>query len=198
MSSTDSDAGLEPEVRKIRGAVRTSAAFGVRHALRRWWTLRAAGEAGAGIHVDRNVRLLRHPGRVSLGGGSMLKEGVRLCPAQPDAHIRIGDRTTVGYHTFMFASARITIGSDCLIAPFCYLVDADHGIAAGRLIQEQDLTASPITIGDDVWLGVGVKVLSGVRIGSGAVVAAGAVVKEDIPENAIAAGTPARVKRYRT
>jgi len=36
-----------------------------------------------------------------------------------------------------------------------------------------------------------------VTIGQGAVVAAGSVVVSDIPDNAIAAGSPARVIRYR-
>lgn len=198
MTSPDAAGGPDRVKREIQGRVRTSASFDLQHSLRRWWVLRKAGEKGAGIHVDRNVRLLRYPGNVSIGAAAMLKEGVRLCPAQPDARITIGEGTTVGYQTFMFASAGISVGSDCLIAPFCYLVDADHGIAKDRLIQEQPLTASPIEIENDVWLGVGVKVLSGVRIGSGAVVAAGAVVREDVPPNAIAAGLPARVKGYRT
>jgi len=187
---------MDRPVKTIQSAVRTAASFGLRHALRRWWVLRGA-HAGAGVHVDRNVRLLRHPGNVHLAARVMLKEGVRICPAQPDAQVCIGENTTVGYHTFIFASAGVSIGRDCLLAPFCYLVDANHGVAAGRLIREQDMTASPIEIGDGVWLGAGVTVLPGVRIGHGAVVAAGAVVREDVPDNAIAAGIPAQVKGYR-
>ncbi|HLP78588.1 MAG TPA: hypothetical protein VK327_16910, partial [Candidatus Paceibacterota bacterium] len=47
-------------------------------------------------------------------------------------------------------------------------------------------------------IGHGATVLQGVTIGEGAVIAAGAVVVHDIPDNAIAAGVPARVVRYRT
>ncbi len=54
-----------------------------------------------------------------------------------------------------------------------------------------------IVVEDDVWLGVGVKVLDGVTIGRGAVIGAGAVVTKDIPPLAIAAGVPARVLRRR-
>lgn len=187
---------MDRQVKIFQSAVRTSAGYGLLHAVRRWWVLRGA-QAGPGVHVDRNVRLLRHPDNVSLGARVMLKEGVRICPAQPDAQIAVGENTTVGYHTFIFASAGVRIGRDCLLAPFCYLVDANHGVAAGRLIREQDMTASPIEIGDGAWLGAGVTVLSGVRIGAGAVVAAGSVVREDVPDNAIAAGIPATVKGFR-
>jgi acetyltransferase-like isoleucine patch superfamily enzyme len=50
-----------------------------------------------------------------------------------------------------------------------------------------------ITIGDDVWIGVGVRITDGVSVGSGCVIGAGAVVLENIPDYAIAAGVPAKV-----
>ncbi len=53
------------------------------------------------------------------------------------------------------------------------------------------------TVGSDVMIGSGAKVLGPVRIGSGAKVAAGAVVLRDVPDNATAAGVPARVVRHR-
>jgi len=48
-----------------------------------------------------------------------------------------------------------------------------------------------------VWLGAHVVVADGSRIGRDAIVGAGAVVMGDIPEYAIAVGTPARVVRDR-
>ena len=65
-------------------------------------------------------------------------------------------------------------------------------------ISQQPLQSKgPVVIGDHVWLGTGVIVLSGTHIGTGAIVASGAVVTEDIPEGAIAAGMPARVVKLR-
>lgn len=54
-----------------------------------------------------------------------------------------------------------------------------------------------ITIGNDVWIGLGATVLNGVSIGDGAIVAAGSVVTKDIPPYAIVCGVPARVIKYR-
>ena len=58
-------------------------------------------------------------------------------------------------------------------------------------------TKGDVTIGSDVWIGRGAKVLSGVTIGHGAVVAAYSVVTADVEPFAIVAGVPAVVKRYR-
>ncbi len=55
----------------------------------------------------------------------------------------------------------------------------------------------PIIVGDDVWLGQNVIILSGVQIAQGAVVEAGAVVTEDVPPYAIVGGNPARIIKYR-
>ena len=52
------------------------------------------------------------------------------------------------------------------------------------------MSAAKITIGNDVWLGTGVKILKGVTIGDGAVVSAGSVESSDVPSFAIVAGNP--------
>ena len=54
-----------------------------------------------------------------------------------------------------------------------------------------------ITIHDDVWIGANSVVLPGITIGAGAVVAAGSIVTKDVEENAIVAGNPARLIRFR-
>lgn len=56
-------------------------------------------------------------------------------------------------------------------------------------------SASPIVIGDNVWLGGGVIVCPGVSIGANAVIGAGSVVTRDVPGSVLAAGNPCRVIR---
>jgi acetyltransferase-like isoleucine patch superfamily enzyme len=54
----------------------------------------------------------------------------------------------------------------------------------------------PVTICDNVWIGVKAIVYPGVTIGEGAVVAAGSVVMNDVAPNTIVAGNPARRSSY--
>lgn len=54
-----------------------------------------------------------------------------------------------------------------------------------------------IIIGNDVWIGAQCVILSGAKIGNGAIIAANSVVVGDIPAYAIAAGTPAKVLKFR-
>lgn len=94
--------------------------------------------------------------------------------------------------------ASIRIGSRVLIGPNCAIFSYDHGMESAQSIRAQPCTAKgDVEIGDESWLGAGVIVLSGVRIGRGAVVGAGSVVTQDIPEYAIAGGSPARVLKMR-
>lgn len=52
-------------------------------------------------------------------------------------------------------------------------------------------------IGNDVWIGENVIVMSGIKIGDGAIIGAGAVVTKDVPNYAIVGGVPAKIIRYR-
>jgi len=54
-----------------------------------------------------------------------------------------------------------------------------------------------VVIGNDVWIGSHVVILSGVSIGDGAVVGAYSIVAKSVPPYAIVAGNPAKLIRYR-
>ncbi|MFT6754904.1 MAG: acetyltransferase-like isoleucine patch superfamily enzyme [Urechidicola sp.] len=106
----------------------------------------------------------------------------------------IGDNTFINVGSIISAQFQIKIGKNVQIAPGVIMMDSDfHGVED----RDAEVTPTPITIGDDVWLATRVVVLKGVTIGEGSTIATGAVVTKDIPAYSIAAGNPARViKKY--
>ncbi len=86
-------------------------------------------------------------------------------------------------HTIGNVIAARTIGRNCTIV-------------ANVTLGMRNEWAFP-TIGDDVFIGAGARVLGGIHVGDGAVIGANAVVIEDVPPGAVVVGIPARVIRIK-
>lgn len=54
-----------------------------------------------------------------------------------------------------------------------------------------------VIIGNDCWIGAGVKILEGIKIGDGAVIGAGAIVTKSVPPYSVNIGVPSKVIKYR-
>lgn len=112
--------------------------------------------------------------------------------------IKIGDYCSINPFTMIYGHGGVTIGNYVRIAAQAAIVSSNHNFDnLYKPIMEQSGTSKGIIIGNDVWIGVGVKILDGVSIGDGAVVAAGAVVTGDIPPLAIVGGVPAKIIKMR-
>jgi len=177
------------------------------------------GHVGRGVVFGQGV-VLRHPAKIRIGDGVTVDDLVLLDAkgtrnrgidvgdgvflgrgtilSCKDGDIRLGDHTNLGFHCEVFSGSAVSVGRHGLFAAQAYLVGGGHQFEDEALaVIDQPRTSQGITLGDNVWLGTGAKVLDGVRIGSGVVVGANAVVNTDLPDGAIAAGVPARVLRLR-
>ena len=109
-------------------------------------------------------------------------------------NIRIGRNVFVNYHCIFLDCAPIEIGDDVQIGPTVQLYTAQHPLDAA--VRRSGLeSASPIHIGNEVWIGGGAIVLPGVTIGDRSVVGAGSVVVHDVPPDTLVVGNPARTVR---
>ena len=74
-------------------------------------------------------------------------------------------------------------------------VGKNSHIGAGAVLAGviEPASAEPVRIGDNVLVGANAVVIEGVQVGNGSVVAAGAIVTQDVPENVVVAGVPARI-----
>lgn len=109
----------------------------------------------------------------------------------------IGHNSGIGMYSKI--GSKVTIGSNVMIAPECYIYTQNHNF--NRLdipMCEQGISkAKPVIIGDDVWIGIRVTILSGVKIGQGAVIGAGSIVTKNVEPYSIVAGNPARIVKFR-
>lgn len=124
-------------------------------------------------------------------------EGVKIRPPvyiDYGIHTHIGAGTFMNYNCVLLDVVDITIGTNCQFAPGVQLLTAWHPLPAGPRRKGWE-AGTPITIGNNVWLGANVLVLPGVVIGDNTVVGAGSVVTRSLPANVVALGNPARVYR---
>lgn len=100
--------------------------------------------------------------------------------------------------TYLNAKGSLRFGSKVLVGSNVTISSGIHPIDQNALsILDTPTLGSSIQFGDDVWIGAGVVVLPGVSVGRRSVIGANSVVTKSIPENKVAFGIPARVKRER-
>jgi acetyltransferase-like isoleucine patch superfamily enzyme len=151
--------------------------------------------------IGDKVRILGYGNIVSRGSQIILNDSVTLdrgvylwMAEDPQAKLEIGEDTLIGPYVCMAGPGSIEIGKDCMIASHTSLYANNHIFKDREIpIRLQGLTCRGIEIGDDCWLGTGVRVVDGVKIEKGCVIGAGAVVTRSLPPYSIAVGVPAKV-----
>lgn len=125
------------------------------------------------------------------------------------------DKVSVGKYTYgpieVYSddmSVNLSIGSFCSIGKeTIFILGEEHHtdtistypfrVKISHKSKFEAYSKGNILVGNDVWFGQRVTVLSGVKIGQGSVIAAGAVVTKDVPPYAVVGGVPAKIIKYR-
>ena len=128
--------------------------------------------------------------RIWLGKKSVIESYCCINNAVGD--VAIGDHTRIGIHCTVIGP--VSIGNNVNLAQGITVTALNHNFGdTTRKIDEQGISTKPVEIGDDVWIGANAVILPGVTIGRHAVVAAGAVVTNDVPNNCVVGGVPAKL-----
>ena len=110
------------------------------------------------------------------------------------SHIEVGDNFFANFNCVFLDCNYIKMGNNVFLGPNVQMYAAHHPVIAEERIKGPEL-ASPITIGDNVWIGGGAIICAGVTIGDNTTIGAGSVVVKNIPANVLAVGNPCRVIR---
>lgn len=167
-------------------------------------SLKAMIERGLELSLGKNATIgaytrlsNRGNGWIEIGDETHIDHFVVL-ETRKGGFIKIGRQCAIHAFSVIYGNGGVTIGDHTRIAAHTVIVASNHNFDdTTKNIYEQGMTKKGITIGTDVWIGAGARILDGVHIGDHAVIGAGAVVTKDIPENAVAVGAPARVLRMR-
>jgi maltose O-acetyltransferase len=106
-------------------------------------------------------------------------------------NISTGKNFYANHGLVILDAAKVTFGDDVLVGPGVLISTASHPLEPDLRVKGIE-TARPITIGNNVWIGMGAMILDGVTIGDNAVIGAGAVVNKDVLTNTVVAGVPAQ------
>lgn len=110
-------------------------------------------------------------------------------------NVFIGDNFYSNFNLTLVDDARITIGNNVLIGPNVTIITPVHPLEVKDRLSECNQRNIPVTIGDNVWIASNVTIFPGVKIGNNAVIGANSLVTKDIPDNALAIGSPAVVTK---
>jgi acetyltransferase-like isoleucine patch superfamily enzyme len=167
--------------------------------------------------IGRGV-VIRTPGQISLGKKNLIDDYAVLDVRGSDAsittgdhcsigrfttiaakggHITLGDGVNIGSYCRIATQSRVTIEDSTLVAAYAYIGPGNHQEGDGEtplIARDMDIRGG-VKIGSNAWIGSGAIILDGVSIGSGAIIGAHSLVKENVPQNSVAVGVPAKIVR---
>jgi len=150
---------------------------------------------------------MRRSSRFSVIKDVEIGEGTRIYDQVNIYKCKIGKNCKID--AYVYIEEGVEIGDNCKIRPFVF-------IPTGVVIEDDVFVGPNVTFTNDKYprargewkllpirvkkgasIGANSIILAGVTIGGNALVGAGSVVTMDVPDNAVVAGNPAQILRYR-
>jgi len=98
---------------------------------------------------------------------------------------KIGPGFYIGHFGGIVVNVHSVIGRNCNIS---------HGVTLGQA--NRGKRKGYPTVGDNVYIGPGAKIVGNVRVGNNVAIGANCVVSDDVPDNAVVVGIPAKIISY--
>lgn len=107
--------------------------------------------------------------------------------------IEIHPGATIGKNLFIDHGMGVVIGETCIIGDNVTLF---HGVTLGGTGKEKGKRHP--TIGNNVFIGSGAKILGNITIGNSVKIGANSVILESIPDNVTVVGIPGKIIKHHT
>ena len=136
-------------------------------------------------------------GNIFIGKNSIIMNQAWLCVQKKmGATLKIGNNTYIGNFSHIDCAINIEIGDNVTIADKVYIGDNNYEIKFdnSRMLLG-GLIAKNVSIGNNCWIGESSIILS-CCIGNNVIVGAGSVVKNDVQNNCVVAGNPAKIIKF--
>lgn len=151
---------------------------------------------GDNIVFELNV-LVFHPENISLGSNIYIGHN-SILKGYCENEMIINNDTWIGQGCFFHSAGGITIGQAVGIGPYVKILTSFHKETDINIpVMHNRLDFQPVTIKNGADIGVGTIVLPGTTIGEGAIIGAGSIITKNIPDYAVAFGSPAVVSHIR-
>ena len=146
---------------------------------------------GKGSTIHPSVILSTGGGMIVIGENCTLLKGVVL--ASYGGSISLGNNVSINPYSVLYGHGGLKIGNDVRIATHSVFIPAEHVFDdKDTPICKQGLRMGGISVGNDVWIAAGARILDTAEIADGCVIAANAVIKGATSPYVVYGGIPAK------
>ncbi|KAA0958752.1 acyltransferase [Planococcus sp. ANT_H30] len=131
------------------------------------------------VHWDTDLKI-KGKSEVIINHSLETRRGVAI--RVESGKLEIGSGCFINTNSSITSIEKISIGKNCKIGNNVVIVDHDHDY---KNLPNAPLVSTPVSIGENVWIGANSVILRGTEIGDNCVIAAGTIVKGQIPDDTI-------------
>lgn len=128
----------------------------------------------------------------------VLKYGKKIKNCKINSFCKFNGKEKFGKNTNfngckIYGNGIVSFGDNFHSASGLKIITSFHNYKGESIPYDKTIITKDVTIEENVWVGMDVKILGGVHIGEGSIIQAGSVVVKDIPKYSICGGNPATV-----